>query len=128
MVFNWEKELSRFAPNLFVYKHTGNKRHKDIRLLKRYDVILTTYQTVIRDATLLSQMTYEYIILDESQQIKNKDSAAFININELEANHKISLSGTPIENSLSDLWSQMQFINPDLLGNFNFSRKNSFYP
>jgi non-specific serine/threonine protein kinase len=128
LVFNWEKELARFAPNLFVYKHTGNKRHKDIRLLKRYDVILTTYQTVIRDATLLSQMTYEYIILDESQQIKNKDSAAFININELEANHKISLSGTPIENSLSDLWSQMQFINPDLLGNFNFFKKEFILP
>jgi len=128
LVFNWEKELSRFAPNLFVYKHTGNKRHKDIRLIKRYDVILTTYQTVIRDTSLLSQMTYEYIILDESQQIKNKDSAAFININDLEANHKISLSGTPIENSLSDLWSQMQFINPDLLGNFNFFKKEFILP
>ena len=128
LVFNWEKELARFAPNLFVYKHTGNKRHKDIRLLKRYDIILTTYHTVIRDTTLLSQMTYEYIILDESQQIKNKDSAAFININDLEALHKISLSGTPIENSLSDLWSQMQFINPDLLGNFNFFKKEFILP
>ena len=73
-------------------------------------------------------MTYEYIVLDESQQIQNKDSAAFININELEANHKISLSGTPIENSLSNLWSQMQFINPDFLGNFTFFKKESILP
>jgi non-specific serine/threonine protein kinase len=128
LVFNWEKELSKFAPSLYVYKHVGNKRIKDIRLLKRYDVILTTYQTVIRDSTLLSKMTYEYIILDESQQIKNKDSAAFININDLEALHKISLSGTPIENSLSDLWSQMQFINPDLLGNFHFFKREFILP
>jgi len=128
LVFNWENELQRFAPTLSIYRHTGIKRHRDMRLLKRFDVILTTYHTVIRDAALLSGISYEYIVLDESQQIKNKDSAAFITIHDLEAAHRISLSGTPIENSLSDLWSQMQFINPDLLGSFSFFKRTFILP
>ncbi|MCO6479385.1 MAG: DEAD/DEAH box helicase family protein [Phaeodactylibacter sp.] len=128
LVFNWEAELQKFAPSLQVYRHTGPKRYNDRRLLQRFDVILTTYQTALRDVELLKQLEYEYIILDESQQIKNKDSKVFKAINELEARHKISLSGTPIENSLSDLWAQMQFINPDLLGSFNFFKREFITP
>lgn len=128
LVFNWQEELMRFAPSLTIYKHVGPKRHKDIRLLKRFDVILTTYQTASRDVELLMQQEYEYIVLDESQQIKNRESKVFKALNELTAKHKISLSGTPIENSLSDLWSQMQFINPDLLGSFSFFKKEFLRP
>ena len=65
-------------------------------------------------------MEFEYIVLDESQYIKNKDSKVFKAINQFQANNKVSLSGTPIENSLSDLWSQMEFINPGMLGSFPF--------
>lgn len=128
LVFNWEQELNKFAPSLSVYKHTGPKRHKDIRIIRRFDVVLTTYQTALRDVELLRQLEYTYIILDESQQIKNKDSKIFKGINSLIAHHKISLSGTPIENSLSDLWAQMQFINPDLLGSFNFFKRAFITP
>lgn len=128
LVFNWENEIAKFAPHLTVYKHTGPKRHRDIRLVARFDVILTTYQTALRDVELLGQLEYEYIVLDESQQIKNKDSKIFKAINKLRANHKISLSGTPIENSLSDLWAQMQFINPQLLGSFRFFRQEFINP
>ncbi|MCB0566518.1 MAG: DEAD/DEAH box helicase [Phaeodactylibacter sp.] len=128
LVFNWEAEIQKFAPSLQVYRHTGPKRHKDRRLLQRFDVILTTYQTALRDVELLKELEFEYIILDESQQIKNKDSKVFKAINELEARHKISLSGTPIENSLSDLWAQMQFINPNLLGSFNFFKREFITP
>lgn len=128
LVFNWENEISKFAPHLTIYKHTGPKRHKDIRLIARFDIILTTYQTALRDVALLSELEYEYIVLDESQQIKNKDSKIFKAINQLQANHKISLSGTPIENSLSDLWAQMQFINPELLGSFRFFRQEFIQP
>ncbi|GJM32571.1 MAG: helicase [Saprospiraceae bacterium] len=128
LIFNWQEELNRFAPSLTVYKHIGAKRHKDIRILSRYDVILTTYQTALRDVSTLGQMEFEYIVLDESQQIKNRESKVFKGLNELEARHKISLSGTPIENSLSDLWSQMQFINPELLGSFGFFRKEFINP
>ncbi len=128
LIFNWQEEINRFAPSLTVYRHIGPKRHKDIRILSRYDVILTTYQTALRDVDVLGQMEYEYIVLDESQQIKNRESKIFKGLNELEARHKISLSGTPIENSLSDLWSQMQFINPELLGSFGFFRKEFINP
>jgi len=128
LIFNWESEIRKFAPSLTVYKHVGSKRHKDVRLLVRFDVILSSYQTVLKDIDLLKKIDYEYIILDESQQIKNKDSKIFRAINELEARHKISLSGTPIENSLSDLWAQMQFINPQMLGSFNFFKKHFILP
>ncbi len=128
LVFNWAAELQRFAPTLSVYSHIGNKRHKDARILARFDVLLTTYQTALRDVDLLQKISFEYIVLDESQQIKNKDSKIFKAINELNARHKISLSGTPIENSLSDLWSQMQFINPNLLGSFTFFQREFITP
>ncbi len=128
LIFNWESEIQKFAPSLSTYRHIGQKRHKDARLLARFDVILTTYQTALRDVDLLEKLELEYIVLDESQQIKNKDSKVFKAVNQLNARHKISLSGTPIENSLADLWSQMQFINPDLLGNFKFFQREFITP
>ncbi|MCB0628990.1 MAG: SNF2-related protein [Saprospiraceae bacterium] len=128
LVFNWKQEIRKFAPVLSTYNHTGPKRHRDARLLGRFDVILTTYQTALRDIDLLQKLEYEYIVLDESQQIKNRESKVFQAINKLNGKHKISLSGTPIENSLADLWSQMQFINPDLLGSFRFFKKEFITP
>ncbi len=128
LVYNWAEEITRFGPSLSIYAHTGPKRHKDARLLARFDVILTTYQTALRDVELLGKLTYEYIVLDESQQIKNRESKVFRAINTLDAHHKISLSGTPIENSLSDLWAQMHFINPDLLGGPTFFKREFITP
>ena len=128
LVFNWRNELARFAPHLTVATHTGPKRTRDARVLRRFDVILTTYQTALRDVGVLSDITFSYVILDESQQIKNRQSKVFRALNELRADHRISLSGTPIENSLSDLWSQMQFINPGLLRNYAFFKKEFITP
>ncbi|MEM9930905.1 MAG: DEAD/DEAH box helicase, partial [Bacteroidota bacterium] len=123
LVYNWESELQKFAPSLTVLRHIGQKRNKEVKVLRRYDVILTTYQTALRDQSTLEQIEFEYIILDESQQIKNRQSKVFKSVNELQAKHKISLSGTPIENSLSDLWSQMQFLNPGLLRSYAFFKR-----
>lgn len=128
LLYNWSNELRRFAPSLTVHVNTGTKRIRDARLLRRYDVLLTTYQTALRDKELLGEVALSYIVLDESQQIKNRQSKVFRAINTLAAPHRISLSGTPIENSLSDLWSQMQFINPGLLGSFAFFRKRFIIP
>jgi non-specific serine/threonine protein kinase len=128
LLYNWEAELKKYAPSLLVYRHTGNKRHTDRRVLMRFDVVLTTYQTALRDDDLLADITFEYIVLDESQQIKNRQSKVFQTLSQLQARHKISLSGTPIENSLADLWSQMQFINPLLLGSFSFFQKTFILP
>ncbi|MEM7575090.1 MAG: DEAD/DEAH box helicase [Bacteroidota bacterium] len=128
LVYNWAAELERFAPSLTVLRHTGQQRQKDARVLRRFDIILTTYQTANRDQELLRELELSYIILDESQQIKNRQSKVFKALNSLNASHRISLSGTPIENSLSDLWSQMQFINPGLLRSYNFFRQEFILP
>ncbi len=128
LVFNWSSELQKFAPSLKVIANVGTKRIRDGRILARYDVILTTYQTALRDLTVYAKLDLEYIVLDESQQIKNRQSKVFRGLNELQARHRISLSGTPIENSLSDLWSQMQFINPGLLRGYTFFKKAFITP
>lgn len=128
LVYNWESEIQQFAPSLTVLRHIGQKRNKDERVLRRYDVILTTYQTALRDQEVLEKIEFEYIVLDESQQIKNRQSKVFKAVNELHARHRVSLSGTPIENSLSDLWSQMQFLNPGLLRSFSFFQKEFIHP
>ncbi|MBC6994589.1 SNF2-related protein [Neolewinella lacunae] len=128
LVFNWRNELARFAPSLTVETHTGQHRTRDARVLRRFDVLLTTYQTALRDVSVLREIDFTYIILDESQQIKNRQSKVFKALNELHAPHRISLSGTPIENSLSDLWSQMQFINPGLLRHYAFFKQEFITP
>jgi superfamily II DNA or RNA helicase len=118
LVFNWQKELEQFAPSLFVRAHVGAQRERDPRALAMHDVVLTTYHTARLDLDMLSKVDWHFIILDESQQIKNRDSEISKVVRQLEAYHKISLSGTPIENSLADLWTQMEFINPSTLGSY----------
>ncbi len=128
LVFNWEREIKKFAPGITVCRHVGPQRTKDARILGRYDIVMTTYQTAQRDLDLLGEIEWEYVVLDESQYIKNPQSGIFKAVGELEARHKISLSGTPIENSLSDLWAQMQFLNPGMLGSFNYFKKHFIKP
>jgi superfamily II DNA or RNA helicase len=118
LVFNWKNELFKFAPSLFVRIHTGPQREKDARVLAFHDVVLTTYHTARQDIEMLRKINWSFIVLDESQQIKNRDSEISKIVRSLEAPHKVSLSGTPIENSLSDLWTQMEFINPTILGSY----------
>ena len=124
LLFNWQLECKKFAPHLHIKKHIGSKRAKSATDLTRFDVILTSYQTALRDIDMLVEIDWHYVILDESQYIKNPASKIFSAIQQLSAEHKLSLSGTPIENSLSDLWSQMQFINPDILGSYSFFKKH----
>ena len=128
LVFNWYKEIKKFNSTLHTCRFVGPQRAKMKDTLDTFDVVLTTYHTVLRDVELLKSIHWEYIILDESQMIKNKESKMFKSINELPCEHKISLSGTPIENSLSDLWSQMEFINPKMLGEFSFFKTNYLVP
>jgi len=124
LVFNWQQELTRFTPSLFVYAHVGPNRQKHLSTLSTHDVVLTTYHTARQDLALLEKVDWQFIILDESQQIKNRDSNISKVVRELHGRHKISLSGTPIENSLADLWTQMEFINPDTLGTYPAFRKH----
>lgn len=128
LVFNWYSEIKKFNPTLHTVRHVGSSRSKKIEDISNFDVILTTYQTALRDIKILQKTEWEYIVLDESQMIKNKNSKLFQAINTLTAINKISLSGTPIENSLSDLWSQMQFINNGMLGTFQFFKEHYLAP
>ncbi len=128
LTFNWEQEIQKFAPELSIYKHIGNKRYRARHRLTGFDVILTSYHTALKDIKLLSSLDLEYLVLDESQQIKNKNTKIFEAVNLFNCEHKLTLSGTPIENSLSDLWSQMQFINPELLGAFSFFKRTFITP
>jgi non-specific serine/threonine protein kinase len=128
LIFNWHAELTKFAPSLFVYVHTGPKRLKDARAMGGYDVTLTTYHTARADLALLEKINWHYIVLDESQQIKNRESEVSKVVRALRGQNKISLSGTPIENSLADLWTQMEFINPDTLGSFKTFKEQFLLP
>ena len=128
LVFNWYKELRTFAPALQVVQYIGANRKKINKTLLTFDIVLTTYQTLVSDIEIFKTMQFHYIVLDESQQIRNKNSLTFQAVHQLTGDHRISLSGTPIENSLSDLWSQMEFINPSVLGSFSFFNKHFLIP
>ncbi|WP_268848865.1 DEAD/DEAH box helicase [Flavobacterium aestivum] len=128
LVFNWYNEARKFTPHFRRVQYTGNDRKMLSKKLEKYDLIFTSYSIVSRDISILEKYNFRYLILDESQYIKNKNSKIFKAINQVKASHKISLSGTPIENSLDDLWSQMQFINPNILGSYTFFAENYKFP
>jgi len=120
VVFNWIDEINKFAPSLSVLNHTGNDRKKDSELhLNKYDVVIMSYGIVLRDYNFLSNFKFHYIILDESQKIKNPISRTGRAIRNLKSNYRLCLTGTPIENNLTELWSQMSFLNPGLFGSYN---------
>ena len=120
LLFNWYNEAKKFTPHFKMIIYSGNKRTEIANRLKNYDLVFTSYNIISKDISTFEKINFSYLILDESQYIKNKNSQVFKNINKINAAHKISLSGTPIENSLADLWSQMQFINPNILGTYKF--------
>ncbi len=127
LLHNWQNELKRFAPDLKVLIYAGNKRikTKDIeKIFRHYQVIITSYGMVRTDMEFLKGYPFHYIILDESQYIKNPESIVYKSVKNLYSTHKLALTGTPIENSLSDLWAQFNFINPGLLGNFSSFKSN----
>ena len=123
LVYNWQKEASKFAPDLRILLHTGSNRFKDPYAFTHFDLVITTYGIVRSDEDIFSKFFFNYIILDESQNIKNPTSKSFKAIKTLKGRHKLALSGTPIENSVSDIWSQMHFTNPGLLGSYSFFQK-----
>ncbi|MFN5319499.1 MAG: DEAD/DEAH box helicase [Bacteroidia bacterium] len=128
LIHNWERELGRFAPDLIVKKHSGYRRTSNLTDLSGADVILTTYGVVRNDLDMLMAIDFHYVILDESQLIKNMRSMSFQSVKKLHATNRIVLTGTPVENSLSDLWSQLTFLQPGLLGSHTFFRQEFVIP
>ncbi|MEJ7780421.1 MAG: DEAD/DEAH box helicase [Daejeonella sp.] len=120
LVYNWMNEAKKFAPKLKIHPHTGSFRNKEVGLFSNFDVVITTYGITRVDVELLKTLYFYYIILDESQNIKNPASKSFKAVKALKSKHKLILSGTPVENTVNDLWTQMSFINPGLLGNQHF--------
>ena len=128
LLHNWKNEIRKFAPQLKVYDYSGRNRFKsnDIgKVLRHYHIVITSYGMVRNDYNFLQSYSYNYIILDESQNIKNPFSKTYQAISSLQSKYKLTISGTPIENSLNDLWAQMNFVNQGLLGSQTFF-KNHF--
>lgn len=116
LIHNWRNEIRRFAPSLRVLEHTGHDRMTTTGFFGSANVILTTYGILRNDLPLLLQYRFHYIILDESQVIKNPAAHISRAVYQMKSEQRLVLTGTPIENSLTDLWSQFEFLNPGMLG------------
>lgn len=125
LIYNWENECKKFTPDMtyHIYHGSGRKRNKDA--FNNSNLIITTYGTLRGDIDILSRIEWDYVVLDESQAIKNPLSQASKAAQKLQAKNKLALSGTPIQNNTFDLFSQMNFLNPGMLGSIDFF-KNEF--
>ncbi|MBN1145866.1 MAG: DEAD/DEAH box helicase [Anaerolineales bacterium] len=117
LLVNWQREAQRFTPNLRILEYFETNRERDKASFEQADLVITTYGIMLRDIEFLHGYTFHYAILDESQAIKNPQSQTARAAHLLRAKHRLVLTGTPIENSTSELWSQFAFLNPGLLGN-----------
>jgi superfamily II DNA or RNA helicase len=116
LVFNWKQEATKFTPALKVLDHTSAQRDKDAKRFADYDVILTTYGTLRRDAGYFKDVDFDYLVLDEAQAIKNAQSESAKATRLLRGGHRLALSGTPVQNHLGELWSLFEFLNPGMMG------------
>jgi superfamily II DNA or RNA helicase len=116
LVFNWIEEAARFTPNLRVLNYTGIGRTESLGQLDQYDLLVTTYGTLRRDIATLKDTRFDYAILDESQAIKNSQSQAAKACRLINADHRLAMTGTPVENHLGELWSLFEYLNPGMLG------------
>lgn len=128
LIFNWEGELQKFAPSLKFYRHYGTHRELKDAHIEDFDVVLTSYGVVRNDIEQLSGVLWQYIILDESQSIKNPDARITRAIQQLRSVNRIILSGTPVQNNTFDLYSQFNFLNPGQLGNREYFNREFAVP
>jgi len=128
LLFNWQREAAKFTPELNVYVQADQGRASDPSEFDKYDLVLTTYGTMLRDVALLRKYQFNYVILDESQAIKNPLAETSKAARLLRGDHRLVLTGTPVENSTLELWSQFAFLNPGLLGNIEYFRQEFVNP
>jgi non-specific serine/threonine protein kinase len=128
LLFNWQREIERFVPSLRVLIHADNARPQDHADFDQYDLVLTTYGVMLRDLELLRNYTFHYVILDEAQVIKNPQTHTARAAGLLRADHRLTLTGTPVENGTGELWSQFHFLNPGLLGSQEYFREEFSTP
>ena len=124
LIFNWINELEKFAPELtYSIYHNVNRKENLKYILHKKNIIITTYGVIRKDIELLKKEQFSYLILDESHAIKNPNSKIYKAVSHLDSQYRISMTGTPIENNLIDLWSQMNFLNHNILGDLNYFEK-----
>jgi hypothetical protein len=131
LVGNWQREAARFAPDLSVHVHHGPDRLSGDELIERaadHDLVLTTYAVLARDRADLGAITWDRVVLDEAQNVKNAASRQAKATRGLPARHRIALTGTPVENRLAELWSIMDFANPGILGSVGTFRARFAVP
>lgn len=120
LIENWRREAEKFTPSMSLYVHHGIARLKNdyfARAISSSDVVVTSYALAARDA-FIREFPWSGIVIDEAQNIKNPDTAQSRTIREMNGGWRIALSGTPVENNIGDLWSQMEFLNPGILGSW----------
>ncbi|MES1219793.1 MAG: SNF2-related protein, partial [Bacteroidota bacterium] len=128
LIYNWENEIRKFTPELTYRIHHGGSRTRIREELIDHDVTITTYGTLRSDIKLLMGVEFDYVILDESQAIKNPSSKVTKAACLLNAKHRLCMSGTPLQNNTFDIFAQMNFLNPGMLGTTEFFRQEFAIP
>ncbi len=128
LMFNWENEIKKFTPNLTYLIHHGGDRIRNKSIFEKYDVVITTYGTLRSDIKFMVENELDYIVLDESQAIKNPQSKVTKAACLINAKNRLCMSGTPLQNNTFDIYAQMNFLNPGMLGSVEFFRNEFATP
>jgi SNF2 family DNA or RNA helicase len=131
VINNWEREVQKFAPTLKTIIHHGDKRSKGTafaKAIKDQQLVITSYSLAYRDRATLASVEWQGIVLDEAQNIKNPQAKQSQAVRQLKTGFRIALTGTPVENRLSELWSILDFLNPSYLGNSQFFQRRFAIP
>ncbi len=129
LMYNWEAEIAKFTPDIKYSIHHGPKRTKSAKsLYNNNNVVLTTYGTIRSDVDRFGDLEFDYVVLDESQNIKNPVSIIAKSVTQLNSKNRLCLSGTPLQNNTFDIYSQMNFLNPGMLGSIEFFKNDIANP
>ncbi|HTX92002.1 MAG TPA: SNF2-related protein, partial [Anaerolineales bacterium] len=128
LLANWQRESARFTPDLQILEYYGTSRNKGAVDFGAFDIVLTTYGTLLRDIEHLRAYCFQYAILDESQAIKNPMAQSARAVRLIQAEHRLAMTGTPVENNTFELWSQFAFVNPGLLGSMEYFKREFAAP
>ncbi len=128
LMYNWQNEIGKFTPSLSFYVHHGGGRSREDLATNGFDVIITTYGTLRSDIKQFVEVAFDYVVLDESQAIKNPGSKVTKAASLLNAKNRLCLSGTPLQNNTFDIYAQMNFLNPGMLGSVEFFKQEFSVP
>ena len=128
LIYNWEAEIKKFTSSIEYYIHHGNTRSRNLDELNKHNIIITTYGTLRSDIKLFTQIKFDIVVLDESQAIKNPQSKVTKAAALLNAKHRLCMSGTPLQNNTFDIYAQMNFLNPGMLGSMEYFRQEFAIP